>query len=369
MESQDEYYNANELSEDEEDTDRSEAQMVQEEPRVEEEEKENPQTAELSSELRKFQMNFYEEISQNSKAGKGKREGGYFDFVFSLCRKWVSKDFKWNPEHRASLIAELETFILSFKGRENPEDEALGLTISNINNLKNELFKQTINTDVARNIYVIDRILELLNRAKQWKNDPKSFNLKDLYERDVQASLKEFEVSVNSLFRSTTEDKLDRCASLMAELDKLRISPYWEESIYRYRLMYKELMWIKQQSYPIFFQFYKSMNMFEQAVEACGALAGEKVSGLSTIEDGVANGGYFDRRINEIYEAIKLQSCRLGSEALLYKGLCIIIKNIRKIFNLGLQKETIILCIDQLYEPVHKKYKEYFFQIQNSSYN
>jgi len=369
---EDEYFNVNDLSAEEEHIGYLEDELCQEEPGIQDQ----LEDTELSSEMRKFQINLCEEIIQNSRAKRELSEGGYFDFTFSLCRKWISKYLEWNPECQASLIMELETFILLFQSREDPEDGALDPTISNFRNIKNGLLKHTINIDVAQTVYAMDRILELLERAKQWQKDTKALKRKDLYERDVQASLKELETSVNSLFRSTKEDKLDQCTSLMTALDQLKISPYWEESIYRYRLMYKGLLWIKQQSYSVTLQPHISIDTFEQDVEACNALAiaevlsqfDEKTPEFSKNEYGIINAGYFDRRINEIYEVAKMQS-RLGSEAPTYRSVCTVLETLRKLFNYGLQKKTFIVCIDQLCEPVHKKCQEYFFKLQGDNDN
>jgi len=65
---------------------------------------------------------------------------------------------------------EVETFALLLQSREDSEDGALDPTISKINEIKNELLKNSKNIEIkiwAPNILVIDRILELLERAKQ----------------------------------------------------------------------------------------------------------------------------------------------------------------------------------------------------------
>jgi len=382
MESEDDYENANDFSQNEYEEYLQEQKIQEEEQAKIQEEERNKQKEslhiQLSSEFKEFQSHLCNEAREKSKSEKELQQGGYFDFVFHWCKQWAFKNLENDPELRGSLIMEIETFILLFKDRTDTEDQALDPTISNIKNLKNELLKNTqkIRVDLlAPKVLAIDRILELLERAKQWQKETRSLAQPDISEKDAQSSLKEIQVSANNLFRYTKDDKLDQCANVMAELGKLRVSPYWEESIYLYRLMYKELMWIKQQLYSTFAQSQteplKSTETFEQVAQACDlkiinealSKSNERVLTIGGVQDKIVNGGYFGRRINEIYRVIELQGS-IDSEAPLYKGLCIILNTIRKLFNCNLQKKNFVWCIDQLHQLVYKKCEEYFVEIQ-----
>jgi len=376
MESEDDFYNANEYSQNEyEDYIQEQKTQDEEQAKIQEEDKNKQKESlhtQLSSEFKEFQSHLCNEAAEKSKLEKDLSKGGYFDFVFHWCKKWAFNNLEHDPESRGSLIMEIETFILLFKGRVDTEDQALDPTLSNIKNFKNELLKnpQKIGLDLlAPKIFAIERILELLEKAKQWQQETKSLLQPDIYEKDVQFDLKEIQASVNNLFRYTKDDKLDQCASVMTELSKLRVSPYWEESFYQTRLMYKELLWIKQQFYSTFTQNQtepeKSTGTFETAAQACDTRVIKEALERSNelIQDRIVNPGYFGRRINEIYRAVEPQGS-IDTEAPLYRGLCILLNTVRKLFNLNLQKRNFVGCIDQLHQLVSQKCEEYFVEIQ-----